>query len=1045
MVSSLNTMNQLTKQLEQTRIHADEKRVHDTISDLERTDRLIHELVTYADNRIKGASSKRGRNLVHGNLFELDSFGNASPVFISDITPGEGEGEDSTETLKKGGSSEDKVKEDKILSVTSWRMNEFEYSKGTLPSLARGLFTYREDDLKVTAVSLSKPKMEKSKTAQATSTTEAQASSRTEDDDQAHYRILIRGYDKFFNIGEVERTKQDWLEKQTEGPYEVTLKENGCIIFMAGMPPELAGPEGGCVVSSKHFMGALDPKINQSNSKDNDAESKQPAISHSTKGKEWLGRTLAAKGKTLKDFGRWLWSQNLTAVAELCDDSFEEHVLEYPADKAGLYLHGLNYNTADFQTVPSKRVQEVAKEWGFRVTDYVTFNKYEQVMAFADKIRNAGEYDNRAVEGFVVRCTVKQGNLGAGKTHFFKIKYDEPYLMYREWREVTKRLWSIETKKLITEAKSSKTGKAGAGTTETGTPAKIRMKYPLTEKYVEFVLALMKKQPELFVNYNKNQGIIAIRDMFLKEWESKSAKEQDAALTAVAKDGSKASTNNFAAMDFQRTVIIPIATIGCGKTTVSVALNKLFGWTHVCSDDFNHVRKSPGQSFIKEVVRQLKDNIVVIADRNNFEYGHRQRVIDAVRAQYPKTRFVALYWSHDDLPLAMMRDIGIERVKSRGANHQTLTPEHCPDYDIVVQRFLRGFEPLDPLTEPDSNFSVVVESKIGEESLVFVERIVKEFAIPVLGAGGIGNHAVPTPAKIKEAVRYAREDWKPHRVITGEAEKFHKAQQEKQEKRAKTEAEGLTEGAPVPEKSRKSREPKYFGIALENNSVLDFLDEQFAELPKGGRPPASDALGPRTSTEWIQLRDQIAAWRQKNRIGPGHHITLIHITARVDELYSTANGIIIPSSSTLLSSPVLAPEKGVAAPTATATASSSSSSRPLAQTSSATDDIECTAFVDYIVWTNRVMSLRVTHAERNKNGKQPDTMQASLHITVGTVDDKVRPFESNVLLKEWNDKLKHQNSKVESAAGLNEKKSDISYIKLTRPAKFSGKIKGMFY
>ncbi|KAK3805960.1 MAG: RNA ligase-domain-containing protein, partial [Linnemannia elongata] len=591
-----------------------------------------------------------------------------------------------TTTTTTTATSEEKEKEKKekshILDVTSWKMNEFEYSSGALPTLARGLFTY----LDTNALGV--------------------------------YRILVRGYDKFFNVGEVPKTASEWIAENTEGPYEVTLKENGCIIFMSGLPPHLVGPEGGCIVTSKHSLGYADPETG-----------KMTEVTHAGKGREWLEKGLMAQGKSVEQFGRWLWDHNLTAVAELCDDSFEEHILEYPIEKSGLYLHGLNRNTVDFQTLPSNKVQEFAKEWGLRLTEYVTFNTHQEVMDFADEVRNAGEYDNRAVEGFVVRSKVKK----EGTTHFFKIKYDEPYLMYREWREITKRLWGIEE-------------------------IKIRMRYPLTKHYVEFVKNLIKTQPALFAGYNKNQGIIAIRDMFLNYWETKSAQERDKLITgAVSGKASDTSTED----DFQRTVIIPIATIGCGKTTVSVALSKLFGWGHVSSDDFHHYRKTSGQQFMKAVVSTLKDHMVVIADRNNHEFSHRQRIMETVKAVYPKTRFVALYWSHEETPISTVRDIEIERVKNRGANHQNMTPEFCPDYEFIIQRFLRTFEPLNPMVAPDSGFSYVIENTPGEESLAIVERVIKEFAIPTLGAGGIGNHAIPKPEEVKEAVRYSLEDWKP--------------------------------------------------------------------------------------------------------------------------------------------------------------------------------------------------------------------------------------------------------------------------------------------
>ena len=66
------------------------------------------------------------------------------------------------------------------MTVRSWKMNEFKYYDvpSPFPTLARGLFTtWVSDDL-----------------------------SSVEGDEKGKYRIVARGYDKFFNIGEVPWT-----------------------------------------------------------------------------------------------------------------------------------------------------------------------------------------------------------------------------------------------------------------------------------------------------------------------------------------------------------------------------------------------------------------------------------------------------------------------------------------------------------------------------------------------------------------------------------------------------------------------------------------------------------------------------------------------------------------------------------------------------------------------------------------------------------------------------------------------------------------------
>ncbi|KAG0301216.1 hypothetical protein BGZ98_008538 [Dissophora globulifera] len=792
---------------------------------------------------------------------------------------------------------------------------------------------------------------------------------------------------------------------------------------MAGLPPHLVGPQGGCVVSSKHALGNPDIKN----------VTAQTDGSHATKGREWLERCLAAKGKTLQQFGLWLWNQNLTAVAELCDDSFEEHILQYPADKSGLYLHGLNLNTVQFETLPSS-----------------------------------------------------------------KIKYDEPYLMYREWREITKMLWAdVKKAKAAADAahgSASVPRPAGADAVIPDVESRVKhIKYELTRPYIKFVKALMQEKPELFAEYNKNQGIIAIRDMFLKEWESKASKEQDS-LLAVSSPGRKAT--DAAVEDFERTVLIPIATIGCGKTTVSVALSKLFGWTHVSSDDFNHMKKS-GQRFIDEVVQQLKDNMVVIADRNNFESVHRERIMEGVRKRYPKTRFVALYWRHDKLPFNRIREIETERVIKRGSNHQSLTPEYCPEFEGIIYKFLKDFQPLNRSVGPDSGFHYVVESNVGEDTLAMVERITKEFATPMRGARGIDSRTIPTSEEIKEAVRYAIEDWQPMRIVTGEVAKHFKSKQASQASHAERNPEISSSAVTaVSNRSRKKKEPKFYAVSLEDGAVKRFMDDIVQSDQHKGDPT------------WTQLKNLIKEWNENYRIGNRQHVTLIHVSTlkdtsekrakRAEEIWKLYTDELSEAAASFalstVSSPMAAPSTAtatatvtdqpatpatvarslgeasdefkevkrrgkkdkVSSPAAAIEASSSTStlasastptetataaaSLPLSSGLTAWSEPPSTLEVDYIVWTERVMALRVSRAKRPLNGKPYETTQKMLHITVGTAGDHIKPFESNDLLQLWATRQRQTASAAGDGTG-----PKIYSIKLDTPKVFAGHLKAMTF
>jgi tRNA ligase len=239
--------------------------------------------------------------------------------------------------------------------------------------------------------------------------------------------------------------------------------------------------------------------------------------------------------------------------SKLCDDSFEEHVLPYPPEKSGLHLHGINESVKGFKTLPPERVDAFAAEWGFITTMTTTINSIDEVKAFTDEIGKTGKWNGEALEGFVVRTHVKEPTTAAvsnrtktpytpGSSFFFKIKYDEPYMMYRDWREVTKILLSAKVP--LHEAKLPKA----------------KLKRPETKLYVKWVTEEIKKNRSDFAEYSKGKGIIGTREKFL-EWmageEGKKGLKDSHQSTIPEPTTDKNKT-------FGKTIIVPVAIPGCG-------------------------------------------------------------------------------------------------------------------------------------------------------------------------------------------------------------------------------------------------------------------------------------------------------------------------------------------------------------------------------------------------------------------------------------------------------------------------------------------------
>ena len=86
--------------------------------------------------------------------------------------------------------------------------------------------------------------------------------------------------------------------EKTIPPYELTVKENGCIIFIGGLP------NGEILVTSKHSLGN---RIDVT-------------VSHAEKGHEWLDKHLQKAHKKKEDLARFLYENKLTAVAEVRDN-----------------------------------------------------------------------------------------------------------------------------------------------------------------------------------------------------------------------------------------------------------------------------------------------------------------------------------------------------------------------------------------------------------------------------------------------------------------------------------------------------------------------------------------------------------------------------------------------------------------------------------------------------------------------------------------------------------------------------------------------------
>lgn len=169
-----------------------------------------------------------------------------------------------------------------------------------------------------------------------------------------------------------------------------------------------------------------------------------------------------------------------------------------------------------------------------------------EVKAFTEEIGRSGKWNGEALEGFVVRTHATKGltkdrrviSPYAAGSSFFKVKFDEPYMMYRDWREVTKTLLlkGGDIKKL----------------------PKSKLRREETKVYVNWVVEEIKRDRSQFDEFQKGRGIIATRERFLKWMQSHDGQSARNLAKEEAPQGGDEKK-------FGKTIIVPVAIPGVGR------------------------------------------------------------------------------------------------------------------------------------------------------------------------------------------------------------------------------------------------------------------------------------------------------------------------------------------------------------------------------------------------------------------------------------------------------------------------------------------------
>jgi len=187
-----------------------------------------------------------------------------------------------------------------------------------------------------------------------------------------NYNVVCRGYEKFFNVDEMESTSMDSL-KNLQFPLTAYVKENGYLGLL------------GVDDSTESLIFA----------------SKSSTESDFAKQFETIVRE-TIPFEELEKLRFELLQRNNCLVFEVIDPIFDPHIIEYPERKVVL-LDIIDREYA-FKKQPYGQVASFAKRYGFEFKKKAkTINSYDALVSLIDATKKYDyEFNNEKIEGFVI-------------------------------------------------------------------------------------------------------------------------------------------------------------------------------------------------------------------------------------------------------------------------------------------------------------------------------------------------------------------------------------------------------------------------------------------------------------------------------------------------------------------------------------------------------------------------------------------------------------------------------------------------------------------
>lgn len=194
--------------------------------------------------------------------------------------------------------------------------------------------------------------------------------------DTEHEQVVARGYEKFFNYGEMEFTKPEALARNLKFPVEAYVKENGFLGIVS------TDNDGELIFTSKSAMGG----------------------DHAVMVKENLYKIYGEKA--IEKMREYANQYHVTFVFEIIDRERDPHIIQYN-DNYAILLDIIN-NDIKFDKLPYGSLKYVAKDIGLEYKQHhKTLNNVKELSDFIEQATDpkfrlkTDRINDDCIEGFV--------------------------------------------------------------------------------------------------------------------------------------------------------------------------------------------------------------------------------------------------------------------------------------------------------------------------------------------------------------------------------------------------------------------------------------------------------------------------------------------------------------------------------------------------------------------------------------------------------------------------------------------------------------------